>query len=156
LIINNQFFFSGIALYFKEFYEEIVIPKMSKNSVFVTQSGACGVLNSEEVFTTIHNTLKASFSHVHGYSVEVLIFFYFIFWEGREKKGKGKKRRRREGGRRREEKERKEEGGRGEREEKRKKEGKRKRGVAWIHSCKHPCIRTCVHTYTNTYIHTHT
>ena len=27
----------GIALYFKEFYKDVLLPKMSENSVFVTQ-----------------------------------------------------------------------------------------------------------------------
>jgi spermidine synthase len=38
----------GIELYFKGFYEMLARDKMSEGAVFVTQSGACGMLNYEE------------------------------------------------------------------------------------------------------------
>mmetsp|Transcript_62270 Transcript_62270/g.146812 ORF Transcript_62270/g.146812 Transcript_62270/m.146812 type:complete len:320 (-) Transcript_62270:26-985(-) len=61
----------GIALYFKEFYEETSRTKMTEGGVFVTQSGACGLLNWHEVFSTIHSTCRSSFKHAHGFFVEI-------------------------------------------------------------------------------------
>lgn len=64
----------GIELYFKGFYEMLARDKMSEGAVFVTQSGACGMLNYEEVFTTIHSTARSSFTNVHGYAADIPCF----------------------------------------------------------------------------------
>ncbi|KAJ1476428.1 S-adenosyl-L-methionine-dependent methyltransferase, partial [Baffinella frigidus] len=64
----------GIELYFKGFYESLAREQMSEGAVFVTQSGACGMLSYEEVFTTIHATVRSSFTHVHGYAADIPCF----------------------------------------------------------------------------------
>jgi len=64
----------GIALYFQEFYQHCVEHKLSEGGVLVTQSGCCSILNSEECFSTIHNTLKSVFKSVTPYSAPIPSF----------------------------------------------------------------------------------
>ena len=53
----------GIALYTKEFYESLE-EKLSPGGVFVSQSGPGGMYNYDECFSSIHQTLRASFDCV--------------------------------------------------------------------------------------------
>merc|ERR1711934_599043 len=64
----------GIALYYKEFYKNCAANKLNPGGVLVTQSGCCSILNSTECFTTINNTLKASFANVFPYSAPIPSF----------------------------------------------------------------------------------
>lgn len=61
-------------LYTDDFYKNVVSKKLAPGGVFVTQSGPCGLLSCSEVFTAIHNTLKASFAHVVPYACHIPSF----------------------------------------------------------------------------------
>lgn len=63
----------GIELYYKEFYDKIKT-KMNAGGILVTQSGCAGPLTHRESFTTIHNTLKQSFTNVVPYTVYIPCF----------------------------------------------------------------------------------
>ncbi|KAK2398844.1 amp-CoA ligase [Trifolium repens] len=61
-------------LYTKNFYENVVKPKLNKNGIFVTQAGPAGIFSHKEVFTSIHNTVKQVFKYVVAYSTHVPSF----------------------------------------------------------------------------------
>jgi thermospermine synthase len=61
-------------LYTKSFYQDVVSSKLNPGGVFVTQSGPAGMLTAPQVFTSIHNTLAASFGKVVPYSCHVPSF----------------------------------------------------------------------------------
>lgn len=64
----------GIALYFQEFYKMCVAEKLNPGGVLVTQSGCCSILNADECFSTINNTLKSAFKHVYPFHAPVPSF----------------------------------------------------------------------------------
>ncbi|CAL5206223.1 unnamed protein product [Lathyrus oleraceus] len=61
-------------LYTKDFYENVVKPKLNKNGIFVTQAGPAGIFSHKEVFTSIHNTIKQVFKYVVAYATHVPSF----------------------------------------------------------------------------------
>ena len=61
-------------LYTDDFYKNVVSPKLNDGGIFVTQSGPCGLLSSAEVFSSIHNTLKATFADVIPYCTHIPSF----------------------------------------------------------------------------------
>ena len=63
----------GIALYFKEFYE-FARTRMNPGGMIVTQSGPGSVMNPEECFSTIHQTLRGAFDFVVPYASDVPSF----------------------------------------------------------------------------------
>ena len=63
----------GIALYFKEFYE-FAKTRMNPGGVIVTQSGPGSVMNADECFSTIHQTLRGAFDLVVPYSSDIPSF----------------------------------------------------------------------------------
>jgi thermospermine synthase len=60
-------------LYTKEFYT-MVMSKLTKGGVFVTQSGQAGVKQHKDVWAPIHSTLKAVFPKVVAYNQAVYSF----------------------------------------------------------------------------------
>jgi len=64
----------GIALYFSEFYTYCKENVLNPGGILVTQSGCCGINNYDECFTTIHSTLKSSFTNVAPYNAPVASF----------------------------------------------------------------------------------
>ncbi|MCD7469880.1 hypothetical protein HAX54_009291 [Datura stramonium] len=62
-------------LYTKSFYENILKPKLNDNGVFVCYSGwASRDFTHKEVFSSIYNTIKQVFKHVHAYTTHVPSF----------------------------------------------------------------------------------
>jgi thermospermine synthase len=61
-------------LYTEDFYKNVVAKKLSPGGIFVTQSGPCGMLSSNEVFTSIHNTLRQAFPAVVPYCCHIPSF----------------------------------------------------------------------------------
>ena len=64
---------TAYLLYTEEFYH-IVKAKLNPGGIMVTQSGAAGLLNYQECFTTIFNTLKGIFQHTTPAQVHVPAF----------------------------------------------------------------------------------
>lgn len=61
-------------MYTDDFYKNVVCKKLSPGGIFVTQSGPCGLLSASMVFSSIHNTLKASFPKVVPYCCHIPSF----------------------------------------------------------------------------------
>lgn len=53
----------GKLLYTKKYYQ-MIQKRLNKGGLFVTQSGPCGVLTHNQVFTAIHKTLSSVFPSV--------------------------------------------------------------------------------------------
>jgi len=60
-------------LYTKQFYE-MILSKLNKGGMFVTQSGPAGVLSHRQVFTAIHKTLSCVFPSTYAYTSHVPSF----------------------------------------------------------------------------------
>jgi thermospermine synthase len=61
-------------LYTDDFYTNVIVEKLNPGGIFVTNSGPCGILSASLVFTSIHNTLKATFPVVVPYSCHLPSF----------------------------------------------------------------------------------
>jgi len=77
----------GIALYFKEFYENLKT-KLNPGFVFETQSGPCGIITHKECFTTIHSTLRSAFDNVLPFNAFMACFAdtwgFNLAWDNHE------------------------------------------------------------------------
>ncbi|EPS63117.1 hypothetical protein M569_11671, partial [Genlisea aurea] len=61
-------------LYTNSFYSDIVKPKLNQNGILVTQAGPAGVFTHNQVFSSIHNTIKQVFKYVSTYTAHVPSF----------------------------------------------------------------------------------
>jgi predicted membrane-bound spermidine synthase len=52
----------------------VVLPKLSPDGIFVTQSGPAGILSCKEVFACIHATIRSVFPTVVPYSQHIPSF----------------------------------------------------------------------------------
>jgi spermidine synthase len=65
----------GVVFYTQEFYKFLMNSgRLSKDGVFVTQSGPGSFINLEECGSTIHRTLRSIFRHVVPYSADIPSF----------------------------------------------------------------------------------
>lgn len=58
-------------LYTKDFYENILKPRLSPGGILVTQAGPAGILSHADVFSSIYNTLRNVFTYVVAYAAHV-------------------------------------------------------------------------------------
>lgn len=61
-------------LYTQEFYRNTVLRKLAPGGIFVTQSGPGGFLSCQEVFSTIHATVRSVFTKVVPYTQHIPSF----------------------------------------------------------------------------------
>jgi spermidine synthase len=64
---------TAYLLYTEEYYR-IVKSRMNPGGILVTQSGPAGLLNHQECFTTIYNTLAKTFKYAASYQAHVPAF----------------------------------------------------------------------------------